>query len=107
MKAGRLRHFVLIERNANPPTDDYGAPSPPNWIKFEERWCSIEPLSGEELIAAQHVVAGVTHRVGMRFLDGLDATMRLRDGLRLFNIRAAVNVGERSVEHELLCRETV
>jgi len=108
MKAGRLRHLVIVERNDNPPTDDYGAPAPPNWDnKFEERWCSIEPLSGDELIAAQHVVAGVTHRVRMRFLEGLTSAMRLRDGERIFNIARVLNVDERSVEHELFCRENV
>ena len=107
MKSGQLRHRVIVEQNKPPSTDEYGTLSPPAWDTFEERWCSIEPLSGDELIAAQHVQAGVTHRVTMRFLDGLHPSMRLRDGDRILNISRVINVGERNATQELFCREVV
>ena len=102
-----LRHHVSIEHNDGPPTDDYGAPAPPNPKVFAERWCQIEPLTGNELIAAQHVVAGVTHRVRMRLLEGLTPAMWIRDGARVLQISRVLNVDERGVEQELFCRETV
>lgn len=107
MNAGQLRHRVIVEDNDGPTNDVYGQLRPAKWTKFADHWCAIEPLSGEELFAAQHVEAGVTHRVTMRFLDGLSPRMRIVDGNRTLNILRVIDRDERHIEHELLCREVV
>jgi SPP1 family predicted phage head-tail adaptor len=52
-------------------------------------WGAIEMLKGDERIRAGRPEQAITHRVTMRYRDGVTAAMRLARGLRKFAIRAA------------------
>lgn len=78
------------------------------------RYASVEPLSGRELIQAMGVEADVTHKVSMAW-DPLTATIipkyRVRLvstlGTRYFNILAVRSVEERNRLLEFTCKEQV
>jgi SPP1 family predicted phage head-tail adaptor len=59
-------------------------------------WGAIEMLKGNERVRAGRPEQAVTHRVTMRYRDGVTAARRLTRGLRRFAIRAAADPdGER------------
>ena len=54
-------------------------------------WGAIEMLRGDERIRAGRPEQAVTHRVTMRWREGVTAAMRLSRGPRKFAIRAAAD----------------
>ena len=54
-------------------------------------WGAIEHLKGDERVRAGRPEQAVTHRVTLRYRDGVTAAMRLVRGLRRFAIRSAAD----------------
>lgn len=65
----------------------------------------IEALTLRELYAAQQKISEVTHRVTIRWMDGIAAGMLVWFHGRQFQIQNVNNVDERNVRLELLCLE--
>ena len=103
MRIGPLRHRVTIQQLSK--SQNGMGEEEPGWTNFATRWASIEPISGREYFAAQQINAEVTHRVRMRYLPGMESTMRLLYGGRIFNITALINADERNQTLEILCTE--
>jgi SPP1 family predicted phage head-tail adaptor len=84
----RSRRFVLELPLERP--DGFGgvirsyAPGP-------QLWGAIEMLSGTERTRADRPEQTLTHRVTLRYRDGVTGAMRLTSGLRRFAIRAAAD----------------
>jgi SPP1 family predicted phage head-tail adaptor len=82
----RSRRFVLELPLERP--DGFGgvirsyAPGP-------QVWGAIEMLSGHERVRADRPEQSLTHRITLRYRDGVTGAMRLTSGLRRFAIRAA------------------
>ena len=64
-------------------------------------WGAIEMLKGEERLRAARSEEAITHRVTMRYRDGVTAAMRLVRGLRRFAIRAVSDPD--GTRRELVC----
>jgi len=64
-------------------------------------WGAIELLRGDERVRADRSEQAVTHRVTLRYRDGVTAAMRLVRGLRRFAIRSAADPDGR--RRELVC----
>jgi SPP1 family predicted phage head-tail adaptor len=105
MRAGRLRHRVVVER-ATDGTDAYGD-QVPTWVALATVWASVEPLSGREYVAAAHVQADVSTRIVLRGIPGVTLTPkdRIRYGSRLFDIKQIVDRDSENVELQLLTLE--
>ena len=105
VQAGKLRHRVTIQRPKEG-MDEYGDPLL-QWSDIGERWASVEPLSGREQIEAFSVEATITHRVRFRAQD-IDVSPRdrilTRTG-RILEVKAALNVEERTRVYEVLATE--
>jgi SPP1 family predicted phage head-tail adaptor len=52
-------------------------------------WGAMEMLSGAERVRADRPEQSLTHRITLRYRDGVTGAMRLTSGLRRFAIRAA------------------
>jgi len=82
----RARRFVLELPLEQP--DGFGgvirtyAPGP-------QLWGAIEMLSGTERVRADRPEQSLTHRITLRYREGVTGAMRLTSGLRRFAIRAA------------------
>jgi SPP1 family predicted phage head-tail adaptor len=81
----RARRFVLELPQENP--DGFGgvirtfAPGP-------QVWGAMEMLSAEERLRGDRSEQAATHRITLRYRDGLSGAMRLTLGTRRFAIRA-------------------
>ncbi len=84
----RSRRFVLELPLERP--DGFGgvirsyAPGP-------QVWGAIEMLSGHERVRADRPEQSLTHRITLRYREGVTGAMRLTVGLRRFAIRMAAD----------------
>lgn len=82
----RRRRFVLELPLENP--DGFGGVIR-TYAAGPELWGAIEFLAGDERFRGGRAEQAVTHRVTLRYREGITAAMRLARGLRRFDIRTA------------------
>jgi len=105
VRAGKLNKRVeLLEPTDT--RDDYGGVDT-TWATWGWRWASIEPLQGREAFQAQTISASTTHKVTMRYFDGLTTKWRIVFNGRTFEIVSAINTNERGREWVCMCAEAV
>ncbi|MDV2503085.1 MAG: phage head closure protein [bacterium] len=108
MRAGKLRHKVVIEKLAESADGAGGVIS--TWSTHATRRASIEPLSGREFFAAQQIASEVSIRVRLRYVSGVTPKMRVSytdpdDGVRLLEILNVLDQNEIRRETILMCKE--
>lgn len=106
MRAGRLRHRVTVQA----PSSKFGAfgqPSrPEEYGDVATVWADVQPMGARELEVANAAEVSATHKVALRYFEGLDERHRFRlaDG-RILEIESLRTFRELAWEHEALCRE--
>ena len=110
MRAGTLRHWLLIEQKSL--SVDANGDRTETWLTFAECWGSIETSGGREFFAAKQTISDLTHSINVRYKTGLTPDMRVKytdpknaDAARCFNIRAIANPDERNEMLALQCSE--
>lgn len=102
MKAGQLdRRVIVQQRAAADPA--YGAVSA-TWTTFATVWAGIHELTGREYLAARTQEAAQTVQVTIRYLPGLNASMRIIDNTRILQING-ISMQGRKAWHVLQCTE--
>lgn len=101
---GRLRERVTIQ-NATEHRNAMGETTQA-WGAYAERWASVQGISAREFLLSGQQQTEITHRVRLRYVDGLTSTMRVLWRGRVLEIASALEHNNRS-EHELLCTERV
>lgn len=104
MRIGNLNHLATIEAYTQA-VDSFGGTSGGSWATFSQAWVSILPLNGTEKYVSSEKHATATHKIRMRFLDGVNTKMRLKARNRTFEIVSVINVGERDKELQLIVEE--
>jgi SPP1 family predicted phage head-tail adaptor len=105
MRAGRLRHRVIIQEYSES-QGNYGGVTK-NWTTFATVWAAIEPARGREFWDSQQVNAEVTGKITIRYLAGVTPKMRVKHGDRYFEILAVINPEEKNEELQLMVKESV
>lgn len=103
--AGKLRHQITIQQPTRT-QDSFGEPLL-TWSAFAVTRASVEPIVGRELTQAAKVEGDMTHRVYVRFRDGITTDMRILHRGRVFNILSVGDVEERERRIEIRCKEEV
>lgn len=101
MRAGQLRHSIVIQRQASS-LNSY-AENEGTWSPWATVRAGIEPLSGRELIASGQNLAQQNVRIVIRYRSGVTAQMRVVWGTNLYNIQAVINPEHRNAMLELMC----
>jgi len=86
---GALRRRLLLETPVETPDGAGG-----QFRSFETIaavWAQVEWLSGNERWRGERPEQAVSHRITLRWRDGVDAGQRLRDGEQVFDIRAVAD----------------
>ena len=107
MRTASLRHKVRFQELGTD-TDDFGEPSS-EWEDIEQpyQYVQIIPLNGSEKYQSKHLNAEVNHKIRMRYRAGLNSSMRVVYGERIFEIDAVLNVYERDRELHIMVVEIV
>jgi SPP1 family predicted phage head-tail adaptor len=101
---GRLRERATIQQ-ATERRNSLGETTL-EWATFAERWASVEGVSSREALDLGQVDVQLTHRVRLRYVDGMTQNMRLVWRGRTLEIVSLLEYGNRS-EHVAICREAV
>ena len=99
---GRLRERVTVQQATE--TRNALGETVQSWATFAERWASVDGLSSREVLLQGQQRTEVSHRVRMRYVDGMTGTMRILWRGRVLEITSLLEHNTRS-EHELLCTE--
>ncbi len=86
---GALRRRLVLEAAVATPDGVGGVTR--TYQTVAALWAQVEWLSGGEHWRRGRPEQAATHRVTMRWREGVDAGQRLRDGERLFDIRAVAD----------------
>lgn len=108
INAGKYRHIVTFQRLKDT-QDLYGETA----VKVNENWedaftarVGIFPISGREALTEEVRLSEISHRIVLRYMVGVDSTMRIKFGTRIFEITSPpVNTLERNDELLLFCKE--
>jgi SPP1 family predicted phage head-tail adaptor len=101
---GKLRERIIVQQATE--TRNALGETTQTWGTFAERWASVDGISAREFLTSGQQQTEITHRVRMRYLDGLNSTMRVSWRGRILEIASCLEHANRS-EHELLCTERV
>lgn len=77
------------------------------WNKFVEAYVSILPLRGKEYFSSKGVKSEVSHKLQMRYMDGITSDMKIVYGVRTFEIESVINIREENKTLELMLTEDV
>lgn len=106
MRAGKLRHEIVIEEVARTP-DDYGQQIP-TWSTFTATYAHIKHLRGNELLVAKQVNGDIDTEITTRWVSGLRIDMRIKaihDSLpRYYNIVNINTLNEIEETLVILCK---
>jgi SPP1 family predicted phage head-tail adaptor len=108
VRGGELNRLVSIQRRGTT-RDEFGQ-QVTTWAEVKKVYAFIEPLAGNERIAAMSVSTDVSHRITVRydaiFADPrVVAAYRVVYGARTFNIQTSMNLDEANRTIELLAAE--
>lgn len=103
--AGELRHLAKfkVPTVATIAGDTTVAP----FVEDFDGWVSIQPLAGSEETVGDQVQVSVGHLVKMRYDARVHERMAMVARGRTFEIMSVLNMDERDIELQLLCRELV
>ena len=106
MRAGYLRNKAEIQLLGDV-QDEFGSVVEDQYTKFKDVWCSIIPISGKENFLSNTDFAKTTHKIKIRYLENINASMRLVWKNRVFNFTSVRNISERDKEIEILAEEVI
>lgn len=89
MRAGKLRHHVMLQRPEYS-QDPVSGEVIPAWVDVNKVWAAIEPLSAREFIAAAAGQSEVTSRVVIRYRPGITSAMRIIHSGKVYNIQGVL-----------------
>lgn len=84
MQGGKLRHLITIEKYTE--TQDAVGGVSKTYETFTRAWASIQPMLGREHFTEQRVSSEQTHRINMRYIPGVESTMRIKYNGRVFEL---------------------
>ena len=106
MKARLLNKKITIQKLGEA-VDDFGGIIEGGYQDFTTVWASINPVTGKEAFLSNTDFATVSHKIKIRYLAGIDASMRIFWNDRVFEIKYFINYQEANREIEFLCEEKI
>ena len=78
-----------------------------SYATIATRWASIVPASGQYFVASEQIRNSTSHKVVMRYYDGLSPRDRIKYGSRIFNILSVLDENSLKTRHTLLVTEVI
>ena len=88
MKMGGMRYKVELQRNVSKKDDEGFTQN--IWQTEHTVWADIVPISGREFLQSGTETAEVTFKIYIRYLDGIDADMRVKCGENIYLLTAVL-----------------
>lgn len=88
MKIGGMRYRAELQRNTAFKDDEGFTQN--IWQTEHTVWADIVPVSGREFLQSGTETAEVTFKIYIRYLDGIDADMRVKCGENIYLLTAVL-----------------
>ena len=105
INAGELNKLVTIQ-GKTVAQDSFGE-EVVTWTKIADVWASINPVSYRELLEAQQVQSEISHRIVIRYRDGIKPYHQIIYGNSTYEILNIFNPNTANIALHLICRELV
>lgn len=102
-RAGTLNRPVQIQTRTT--TTDAEGNSVATWTTTATVWAAINPLSTQERIQAGQLEEDISHVLTIRYPAAITHESRILYGMRVFDVRTVLNVGEANAVLEVACVE--
>jgi SPP1 family predicted phage head-tail adaptor len=103
MGIGDLKHRIVLQYQAKV-ADGMGG-FVVTWVPDATVWAAIWPVSAGETIQADQTTMTITHRIRIRYRDGLKAAYRIAWAGRYFNIVSIIDPNMAHRWMDVLCKE--
>lgn len=84
-----MRDRVVIERVTL--VDDGGGGVDETWVEVATVWARVLPLSGDERLEADAISGSLTHEIHLRWRSDIGPDMRLRQDVRLLDLKVVMD----------------
>lgn len=88
--AGELNRRITIRLRSDQPAPDNGIDSV--FTDEKRRWASIVPVGAAAYSASVQLEAKVTHRITLRFLDGIKDDHEVVHGSKIYRVRRVADL---------------
>jgi SPP1 family predicted phage head-tail adaptor len=100
---GQMTARLALEEPVHVPDGQGGATV--SWTEVAAMWAKVEPVSSTFAERAGSEIGKITHRIWLRFRDGVASGQRLRKGARLFAVKLVQDPDETGRYLTCLCEE--
>ena len=105
MRPRLLQYRVEIQQSTST-SDAMGQPVN-TWKTTQTRWAGVMPLTSREGFFAKSVRPELSHRITLRWFNGLEHGHRIKMDARIFDIASIINVDEGNHTLQVDCVEVV
>lgn len=106
LAAGRLRHWILLQRldyvrdsNGDIIQDPNTGATEQEWVDVDNVWAAKEPLSAREFIASQAIQSQVSEKFVIRYRSDVNATWRVVYRGKIYNIEGILSDKDSGFEY--------
>lgn len=99
---GRMRHRITFQRRSDE-RDQLGGEGD-EWEDVTTIWAAVTPLSAKEVVNQIREVM-VSHKILCRYVPGIDQTMRIVWGSRIFRIVSIIDYDEVHADMTIMAEE--
>jgi len=105
MKIGELDQRIIIQDNTT--VRGSSGEEIAAWATWKTVWAQVQTSSGTEKLYSSQLVAEASHKIKIRYLSGVEPTMRINWSDHILDILFVDHSKLRRGEMYLLCREVV
>jgi len=103
VKIGDLRHRITFQKETKTPDGHHGHTS--TWEEVVTVWAKIEPVSGREYYYSHQLKNAISHKITIRYRDGITEELRIVFEERIMKIESLINLEEQEWFMVLRCIE--
>jgi SPP1 family predicted phage head-tail adaptor len=105
IRSGELKNRVELQAQVRTP-DGMGGFSN-SWLTICTLWAAIWPVRATEVVEGARPVATVTHRIRIRYRNGISPKLRVKFGSKYFSVESVINPNTDYKALDLMAREVV
>ena len=103
VKISDLRHRITFQKERKIPDEHHGHTS--LWDSVATVWAKVEPVSGREYYQSHQLKNAISHKITIRYRDGITEELRIVFEERIMKIESLINLEEQEWFMVLRCIE--
>ena len=103
VKISDLRHRITFQSERKVADEHHGHTS--IWDNVATVWAKVEPVSGREYYYSHQLKNVISHKITIRYWEGLTAELRIIFEERIMKIESLINLQEQERFIEIRCIE--